>query len=183
MMPDFAQWSLDAIRHEGACLSWLEEQRFDWTTTTSHAIEQILNGKTIILITDYKRKWFESYILSNINSFPLDRPLLPIVTIYSIYEHYNSLSNGEMIDIVDDMISQSYKDEYFFWYIGGGDDKRSDLAKRKDNSYFWIFDEEYHNSFTLKSYDTLLDIKLVQLFRLLNSSLNAAMFGEVNVGS
>jgi hypothetical protein len=181
---DFAQWSLDAIREEGGSLSWLEEQRFEWTLTTAHALEQILNGKTIILITDEKRKWLESYILSSINSVNMqERPLLPILGIDSIYSHYNSVSNGEMIDIVDDMISLSYKDDYFFWYIGKGDDKRSDIAKRRDNSYFWIFDESFNNSFMLKSYDSYLDIKLLQLFRLLNLSLNAALFGEVDVNS
>jgi len=66
--PDFAQWSLDTIREEDGALSWLEEQRFDWTTTTSHALEQILAGKTIILITDAKRKWIETYILSTLNN-------------------------------------------------------------------------------------------------------------------
>ena len=182
-MPDFAQWSLDTIREEGGSLSWLEEQRFDWTTTTSHALEQILNGKTIILITDEKRKWFEQYILSSLNSATLERPLLPMVSIDSIYTHYNNINGGEMIDILDDMISISYKDNYFFWYIGSGDDKRSDIAKRKDNSYFWIFDEDFHNAFTLKSYDKKLDIKLLQLFGLFDASLNATMFGEVDVSS
>ena len=182
-MPDFAQWSLDAIREEGGSLSWLEEQRFDWTTTTSHAIEQILNGKTIIIITDEKRKWFETYILSSINTELLERPLLPIVSIDSLYSHYNGISGGEKIDILDDMISLSYKDDYFFFYIGKGDDKRADIAKRRDNSYFWIFDEDFHNAFTMKSYDSYLDIKLLQLYKLLNSSINAAMFGEVDVSS
>lgn len=180
-MQDFAQWSLDAIREEGGCFSWLEEQRFDWTTTTSQALEQILNGKTIILITDEKRKWLENYILSSINSVRQDRPLLPIVGIDSLYLHYNSVNSGEMIDIIEDMISLSHKDEYFFWYIGKGDDKRADIAKRKDTSYFWIFDETYLNAFNLKSYDKSLDIKLLQLYQLFNSSLNAAMFGEVDV--
>ncbi len=182
-MQDFAQWSLDTIREEGGSLSWLEEQRFDWTTTTSHALEQILNGKTIILITDEKRKWFEQYIVSSLNSASLERPLLPIVSIDSIYTHYNNINGGEMIDILDDMISISYKDDYFFWYIGRGDDKRSDIAKRRDNSYFWIFDEDFHNAFTLKSYDKKLDIKLLQLFGLFDASLNATMFGEVDVSS
>jgi len=182
-MSDFAQWSLDAIREEGGSLSWLEELRFDWTTTTSHAIEQILNGKTIIIITDEKRKWFEEYVLSSINTELLERPLLPIVSIESLYVHYNSISGGEKIDILDDMISLSYKDDYFFFYIGKGDDKRADIAKRRDNSYFWIFDEDFHNAFTMKSYDTHLDIKLLQLYKLLNSSINAAMFGEVDVSS
>jgi len=180
--PDFTQWSLEAIRKEDSSFSWLEEQRFDWTSTTAHALEQILNGKTIILIVDEKMKWLEHYILSSINNIAIiDRPLLPIISIDSIYTHYNSVSGGEMIDIVDDMISLSYKDDYFFWYIGKGEDKRSDIAKRRDNSYFWIFDEEFQNAFTLKSYDNLLDIKLLQLYRLFNFSLNAAMFGEVDV--
>jgi len=179
--PDFAQWSLDAIREEDGALSWLEEQRFNWAITSSATIGDILEGKTIILITDRKRKWLESYILSSINSDKIDRPILPIVSIDSIYKHYNNINGGEMIDVLDDMLSLSYKDNYIFWYIGSGDDRRSDIAKRRDSSYFWIFDEEFHNAFTMKSYDSHLDIKLLQLYRLFNASLNAAMFGEVDV--
>ena len=181
--PDFAQWSLDAIREEGGSLSWLEELRFNWTTTTAHALEQILSGKTIILITDEKRKWLENYILTNINGVSMERPPIAVISIDSIYPHYNNVSGGEMIDMVDDMIAQSYKNDYFFWYIGKGEDKRSDIAKRQDNSYFWIFDEDFNNAFTLKSYDNLLDIKLLQLYKLFNASLNATMFGEVDASS
>ncbi|MDQ7044848.1 MAG: HobA family DNA replication regulator [Sulfurimonas sp.] len=179
--PDFPQWSLDAIRDEDGALSWLEEQRFNWAATSSAALSSILEGKTIILITDEKRKWFENYILSSINNDKIDRPIIPIVSIDSLYIHYNNINGGEMIDIVDDMISLSYKDNYIFWYIGIGDDKRSDIAKRKDDAYFWLFDEELNNAFTLKSYDSHLDIKLLQLYRLFNASLNAAMFGEVDL--
>lgn len=181
--PDFAQWSLDAIRDEDGALSWLEEQRFNWAITSSAAISDILSGKTIILITDKKRKWFEHYILSSINNDTIDRPILPIISIDNLYQHYNNISGGEMIEILEDMISLSYKDNYIFWYIGSGEDKRSDIAKRRDSSYFWIFDEEFHNAFTMKSFDSHLDIKLLQLYRLLNASLNAAMFGEVDVNS
>jgi len=181
MQSDFAQWSLDAIREEGGSLSWLEEDRFEWSKTTAFALEQILNGKTIILITDMKRKWLERYILDSINN--LERPLVPIVSIESLYPHYNDLSGGEMIDMIDDMIGLSFKNDYFFWYIGKGDDKRSDIAKRKDESYFWLFDEDFNNAFTMKSYDPILDIKLLQLYRLFDASLNAAMFGEVDASS
>ncbi len=180
---DFALWSLDAIREDGRSLSWLEEQRFDWSNPLSLALEQIINGKSIILITDEKRKWLESYILSSINLVSLDRPLLPIVSMDSIYQHFGSVSGGEMIEVIEDMISLSYKEDYFFWYIGKGNDKRADIAKRRDSSYFWIFDEEYYNAFTMKSYDTMLDIKLIQLYKLFDASLNAAMFGEVDVSS
>ena len=181
--PDFAQWTLDAIREEGGSLSWLEEHRFEWSKTTAFALEQVLNAKTIILITDEKRKWLEQYILTSLNTASLERPLIPIISIDNLCVHYNSVSGGEMIDVVDDMISLSYKEDYFFWYIGKGDDKRSDIAKRKDNSYFWMFDEDFNNAFTLKSYDKTLDIKLLQLYRLFDSSLNAAMFGEVDASS
>ncbi len=180
-MSDFAQWSLDSIREEGAALSWLEERRFDWTNPSALALEDILQGKTIVLITDDSRKWLETYILTFINASALDRPLIPIVSIDSLYSHYSRVSGGEMIEIVEDMISLSYKDEYIFWYIGKGDDKRSDIAKRKNNSYLWLLDEDFNNAFTLRSYDKLLDIKLLQLYKLFNDSLNAAMFGEVDV--
>jgi len=182
-VPDFAQWSLDAIREEGGSLSWLEEQRFEWAKTTALALEQILNGKTIILITDDKRKWLENYILTSLNNTSMERPLIPIIGIDAIYSHYNLISGGDMIDIVDGMIALSYKDDYFFWYIGDGEDKRSDIAKRKDDSYFWIFDEDFNNAFTLKSYDKNLDIKLLQVYKLFDASLNATMFGEVDASS
>jgi hypothetical protein len=183
MLPDFAQWSLDAIREEGGSLSWLEEYRFEWSKTTAYALTQILNGKTVVLITDTERKWFENYIITSINSLSLERPLIPIISIDSIYPNYDNMSGGEMIDMLDDMIALSYKNDYFFWYIGKGDDKRSDIAKRKDESYFWIFDEDFNNAFRLKSYDPVLDIKLLQLYRLFNASLSAAMFGEVDASS
>lgn len=181
--PDFAQWTLDAIREEGGSLSWLEEQRFEWSKTTAYALEQVLGGKTIILITDEKRKWLETYLLTSLNTASLERPMIPIISIDNLCVHYNSVNGGDMIDVVDDMISLSYKEDYFFWYIGKGDDKRSDIAKRKDNSYFWMFDEDFNNAFTLKSYDKTLDIKLLQLYRLFDASLNATMFGEVDASS
>ncbi|MEA2099684.1 MAG: HobA family DNA replication regulator [Campylobacterota bacterium] len=182
-MSDFAQWSLDAIREEGANLSWLEELRFDWTNPTALVLEQILGGKTIIVVTDDNRKWLENYIINFMNSSTLDRPLIPIVGIDSIYPHFSKVSGGEMIEMVEDMISLSYKDDYIFWYIGKGEDKRADIAKRRDNSFLWLFDEECNNAFTLSSYDKILDIKLLQLYKLFNDSLNAAMFGEVDVSS
>lgn len=181
-MQDFAQWSLDAIREEGGCFSWLEEHRFEWTTTTLLAIEQILEAKTIIIITDEKRKWLERYIISNINTSLLDRPFLSIISIDSICPYFKNIENSENIDTIEDLLDTTYNKNYFFWYIGKGEDRRADIAKRSDNSYFWILDEEYLSAFMLKSYDKNLDIKLLQLFKLLNRSISASIFGEVELG-
>ena len=179
-MQSFEKWTLDAIRSDGASLSWLEEYRFEWTTIVELAISQIMEGKTIVLITDRERKWFESYITGSVNKLSTDRPIIPIVSIVSIYTHYDDISGAKMIDMLDDMLSITYKEDYFFWYIGKGEDKRVDIAKRKDNSLLWIFDEDFQNAFTMKSYDSQLDIKLLQLFTLFNLSLNAVLFGEVD---
>lgn len=181
-MQDFAQWSLDAIREEGGCFSWLEEHRFEWTTTTLLAIEQILEAKTIIIITDERRKWLERYIISNINTPQLDRPFLSITSIDSIYPYFKNIESSENIDTLEDLLNTTYNKNYFFWYIGRGEDRRADIAKRSDSSYFWILDEEYLSAFMLKSYDKNLDIKLLQLFKLLNRSISASIFGEVEIG-
>ena len=180
-MQDFAHWSLDAIRSEGASLSWLEENRFDWVIPTAACLQKILEGKTIVLITDKKRQWLERYILEKINSPQIDRPLIPIVSIESVYTHFDSINSGEMIDMLEDMLRLSFGERFIFWYIGRGEDKRADIAKRRDDTYFWIFDEDYQNSFKLNSHDTHLDIKLLQLYRLFDTSLAAAMFGEIDV--
>ncbi|MEA1916499.1 MAG: HobA family DNA replication regulator [Campylobacterota bacterium] len=178
---DFKGWTLDSIRDEDASFSWMEILRFDWSPITNHAMYQILNGKTIVLIVDNERKWFEQYILSTINKRNSERPIIPIVSIDSLYGSYDSINGAHGIDIVEDMLNISYGEEYFFWYIGRGDDKRCDIAKRSDGSYLWIMGETYQNSLPLLTYDKDLDIKLIQLYRLFDKTLMASLFGEVDV--
>ena len=83
--------------------------------------------------------------------------------------------------MISDMLDIAYKGEYFFWYIGRGDDRRADIAKRNANSLLWIMDERFQNALVLRSHDRLIDIKLLQLYHLLNKTLNAVLFGEINV--
>jgi hypothetical protein len=179
-MTNFGSWTLETIRSEGAPLSWLEELRFEWLPATQNALTQILDSKTIILIIDKEYMWLDKYITSSLNKPSLGRPLIPIVSIDAIYPQYSEIIGGEMIDMFEDMLSLSYKDEYFFWYIGRGECKRSDIAKRSDKSYLWIMDENFQNAMTLKSYDKHLDIKLLQLYHLFDQSLSAALFGETD---
>lgn len=181
-MQQFSKWMLETIRAEGAMLSWLEEQRFEWTATVAQAIGQIVEGKTVVLITDYERQWFESYITSSYNKPTIDRPMIPIVSIDRLYPHYDHITGGEMIEMLDGMLEIAFKGDYFFWYIGKGDDRRSDIAKRSDNSLLWLMDEDFQNAMPLRSYDPQIDIKLVQLYRLFDTTLGAALFGEIDVG-
>ena len=180
-MPSFDSWTLETIRSQGAMMNWIEEARFEWSAATLQALRNILESKTIVLITDGERKWFETYALSTINKTSNERPIIPIVSIDSLYPSFDSVSGGEMIDVIDDMLDITYKGDYIFWYVGRGDDKRADIAKRNDESYLWIMDEVFINALSLKSYDKKLDIKLLQLFELFNTSLSAALFGEVDI--
>ncbi|MDD2837525.1 MAG: HobA family DNA replication regulator [Sulfuricurvum sp.] len=180
-MRQFDQWTLDSIRSEGAGMSWFEEQRFEWTPAIANALEQIMSGKSIVLITDHDRRWFAHYITASMNKRSQDRPMIPIVCIDALYPHYDHLSGGEAIDTLSDMLDITFKGEYFFWYVGRGDERRSDIAKRCTNSLLWIMDERFQNALVLRSHDSLIDIKLLQLYRLFDKTLNAVLFGEIDV--
>ena len=173
-------WTLETIREGDASMSWMEEARFTWIPATSVAMEQIMAGKTIILITDDERTWFSQYITSFLNKVKLNRPMIPIVCIDAAYAHYNQISGDQAIEMLESMFDMSYNSEYFFWYIGKGDDSRADIAKRANNSYLWLLDEDAHNAFTLRSLDPQLDIKLLQLYRLFDMTLDAVLFGEID---
>ena len=69
------------------------------------------------------------------------------------------------------------------FYIGKNSDTKMQIAKRKDDSFMWVLDEHLQNSFYLQTSDDNLDIKLIQLFKLLDKSINAVLFAEVTFDS
>ncbi|WP_200762351.1 HobA family DNA replication regulator [Nitrosophilus alvini] len=180
-MQEFDRWTLNTIRYDDALMSWLEERRYDWMPLAVSALEKLLSGQSVIIVTDEEREWFGDYILSSINRPHKNRPLLPFYRLKDLYPYIDRIKKAEDVDILYDMLSLSFKDDYFFWYIGKSESPRCQIAKRKDDSFLWIMDEEMQNSFYLKSFDDLLDLKLFQLFRLFDKSIDAAMFGEVEI--
>jgi hypothetical protein len=178
----FDQWTLEAIRAEGASMSWFEEQRFDWIPQIIGAMDQIMNGHTVVLVTDHERRWFGNYILETINKKFKERPLIPVVSLDALYSHLDIHGDVKEMDVLSDMLSISFKSDYFVWYIGrGGNEQRADFAKRSDNALMWIMDENYPNALMLRSYDSHIDIKLLQLYRLFDRTLAAVLFGEIDV--
>jgi hypothetical protein len=79
------------------------------------------------------------------------------------------------------MLSISFPNGYSFWYIGKSQDNRANIAKISKNSFLWLFDEEKQDAINLKSNDEALDMKLLQMFRLYNKTLSAALFAQINV--
>jgi len=180
-MQTFIKWMLETIRSEGASFNWVEENRFEWTASTALAVSQIVAGKTIVLVTDRKRKWFQHYIATTINQISNERPMIPLISLDRIYPDFDEMTSGESMEMLTDMLDLSFGGNYFFWYVGKGSDPRSEIAKSSENSSLWLLDEDFGPAMKLRSYDPYLDIKMLQLYRLFDLSLNAVLFGEISV--
>ncbi len=163
-------------------MSWFEEQRYDWIPQIINAMDQIMKGYTIVLVTDHDRRWFSNYVINAINKRTKERPMIPIVILDALYSRLDQSMDTEAMDTLSDMLDLSFKGEYFFWYIGkGGDERRADFVKRSNNALMWMMDENYPNALLLRSYDSHIDIKLLQLYSLFDRTLASVLFGEIDV--
>lgn len=180
-MKQFLKWTLDTIREEESSFSWMEEYRYEWAPLAKSAVFQSVEGKTALIVTDESHAWFAQYILNNINSLKKNRPLLPFYILGSCFPHLGEMKTTEELQLLEDMLDISYPNGYYIWYIGKGSHPYTKFAYRQDDSFLWIMDEEVQNSFTLRSTDKLLDIKLLQLFKLFDTTLSAALYGDLDL--
>jgi hypothetical protein len=159
----------------------MEEYRYEWAPLVKSATAQIIEGKTVLVVTDEAHKWFGKYILNSINDLKKNRPLLPFCQLVDIFPNLHSLSSTEDLQLLEDMLEISYPNGYYIWYIGAGNHKYTKLAYRCEDSFLWVMDEEVQNAFALRSSDPLLDIKLLQLFKLFDSTVSSTLFGELDL--
>lgn len=181
-MQEFLNWTVDTIRDDRLISPWLEEKKYEWVPLVSKSVINILDkGCSIIIITDKERDWYLEYILTNINDAKQNRPYLPFYDFKSFNKNMDEVKSEEDANIIKDMLNISFPNGYCFWYIGKSHDPRAFIPKTSKNSFLWIFDEEIQDAFNLKSVDEALDMKLLQMFRLYNKTLSAALFAEINV--
>lgn len=180
-MQAYLDWTLKTIRQGGSNLSWMEERRLEWTPLAVSRLENLLNGYTFVLLTDSQRSWFANYILNSINTKTNNRPLLPFISLEAFLPNKDIIKSNQDQDreLLEDMLSLAFPSGYIFFYIGKGNDYRSQIAKRKDDSFLWLLDERVQNSFFLSTQDEDLDVKLIQLFKLMNKTIDALLFAEV----
>ena len=182
-MQQLLKWTLDTIREEESSFSWMEEYRYEWAPLAKSAVTQSVEGKTVLVVTDESRKWFGKYILNAVNDLRKNRPLLPFYQLPECFPSLSTLHSSSELQLLEDMLDISYPNGYYIWYIGKGDHPYTKLAYRGDNSFLWVLDEEVQNAFSLRSSDPLLDIKLLQLYKLFDNTLSAALFGELELES
>jgi len=180
-MKSILDWTLQTIREEDSSFSWMEECRYDWVPVIQSSVKKILEGQTILILTDESRSWYARYIANKINNLENKRPFLPIYTLKSMFPNLDKMKNTEDLDLFEDMLNISYPNGYFIWYIGSADSVYTKFVFRNDENLLWIIDGDVPNSFYLKKGGTSLDIKMIQLFKLFNKTIDASLFNEINI--
>jgi hypothetical protein len=180
-MKALLSWTLETIRKEKSDFSWMEEYRYEWAPLVKSSVSQILEGKSVLIITDEQYQWFGTYIINHINNLQKNRPLLPVYSLTDCFPNLKSIHTTQEIQLLEDMLEISYPNGYYLWYIGRGDHPYTKIAYRNEESFLWIMDEEVQNSFAFRSSDPLLDIKLLQLYKLFDTTLSAALFGDIEL--
>ncbi len=180
-MKELLKWTLDTIREDESCFSWMEEYRYEWAPLVKSAVAQSIEGKTVLVLTDESYNWFGKYILNSVNDLRKKRPLLPFYQLSECFPNLQNIHSTQDLQLLEDMLDISYPNGYYIWYIGKGDHPYTKLVFRCEDSFLWIMDEEVQNSFLLRSSDVLLDIKLLQLYKLFENTLSAVLFGDLDL--
>lgn len=180
-METLSSFTLDLIRKNNSNLNWMEERRFDWVTVLLPVLNRIMQAKTLLVVTDKEREWLDRYIITTLNHTSMDRPMLPVISLETIFPKLDFASDKLEYELLEDMLSLSFPNGYTFFYIGRGDDKRATLAKRDTNSFMWLLDEKTQNAFWLNAKDENLDQKFIQLVSLLDKSVDGALFMDIDL--
>lgn len=180
-MTSLLNWTLDTIRKEDSSFSWMEECRYDWVPVVQRAVSKILEGETILILTDDSRGWFAKYVASKINNILNDRPFIPLYTLKSMFPNLEKLQNTEELYLLEDMLNISYPNGYFIWYIGSAESFYTKFTLRNDENFLWIIDKNIPNSFYIRDGGLSLDIRLIQLFKLFNKTIDASLFSEIEL--
>ncbi|BCD67864.1 hypothetical protein NitYY0918_C0771 [Nitratiruptor sp. YY09-18] len=162
-------------------MNWLEERRYEWIPLAADAIARIIDGFSVLVLTDDEHEWFCRYVVTSLNKPNKNRPFIPVYDLKRAFPATQFVNTNQDVEFLFDMLSISFEERFFIWYIGRSTSRYVKIAKRSDDSFLWIMDEDMQNNFTLKSYDDLLDVKLIQLFRLFDKSIDAAIFGEIDL--
>jgi hypothetical protein len=119
--------------------------------------------------------------MKTLNHPDIQRPLLPVYEAKTMFPYLSTMVKNANSELINDMLTLSFKENYLFWYIGKSNYTSAVIAKEKRNSFLWIMDEEVQNSFFLRSADDLLDLKLIHMVRLFNKTLDAVLFGAIEL--
>ena len=176
---DLNRFIIDLIRKKS--IKWMEERRLDFVPLLSDFLSMVIEGKSVLIITDDEREWYSDYLIQKINNFNEFKPsFIPVYNLFKLAPQIKFSRHPEQFDMIEDMLNISFNENYIFWYIGK-ETNFLKFARRKPDSFFWIMDTDLSKNFYLKSIDSKLDKKLLDLADVVNESLKAAIFGEIEI--
>ena len=73
----------------------MEERRLEWAPLLASRLRYLIDGAPFIVICDGDRDWFESYLLRSINRKGSHRPILPFISLKSLYPRLNDINSKE----------------------------------------------------------------------------------------
>ena len=180
-MQQLLNWTLKAIREEDSSFSWMEECRFEWVPLANSILSNIIDAKSILMLSDDEHRWMVEYILYDINSVNKKRPMLPFYDLNSYLPSVSRTKSTQQIQMLEDMLSISHPQGYVYWYIGSANDTNAKLAYRNEDSFMWIIGEQMQNSFKFSPIDKNKDLKLMQLYKLFDKTLSATLFSQIEL--
>lgn len=81
---------------------------------------------------------------------------------------------------MNDLLNLAFPNGFVYFYVGSSLDKKARIARSKDDSLLWIFDEKLQNSFYLNSKDEDLENKLISLYKFFDTILDGILFSKVS---
>lgn len=168
--------------NKGIMSGWLYEWRLDIVPLFRQTLRHIIDGGSLILLTDAQHEWLGSYITQHINPPNKTRPFFPVYELSSLgFMIDKSLRDSEdkAFSMIINMLNLSFK-KYSFWYIGRRN-PRAEFVLLQNYSFVWLIDENLPKTFNFSSSDELIDYKLLQMYRLFENALCASVFGQISL--
>jgi hypothetical protein len=180
-MQELLNWTIDTIREDiSTDLSWLEEKKFDWTPLVAKTLKKVIEQNySVLIITDDTQQWFANYILDKLNS--KQRPFLPFYDFNKFHSKTKNFKSAEDVNLVIDMLNISFPNGFLFWYIGSVEHKNFTLQRYYEESFLWLIDKDQQGAISFHKDDKYLDMKLIQLYLLLDKTIDAALFGKIQL--
>jgi len=179
---DILSWTKETVKNDNSLNSWFSERIYEWVPLCDDAISALMQGTPFLVVTDRERDWFNYYIINNINSIKNNRPFVPVYSLMNFIPYSHKTDKIEHLDMIEDMLDITFKENYKYWYIGKEDSNIYRLVQRKEKSFIWLLDKESGgDTFFLKSYTENLDHQLMSLFKLFNQTITVSMFGEIKI--
>ncbi|PUB98178.1 HobA family DNA replication regulator [Helicobacter pylori] len=180
-MKNFYDWIKEFVRDQGEFIAqqsgWLELERSSYAKLIAQTISHVLNGGSLLVSADSSRHWFLTYILSNLNPKDLkERPLLSVIDFNASSFYPKNDANLSLA-----AIELTYQNP-MFWHVGKIENEGlKTILLSKIPSFLWLFEELKEDCLLLKEHDSLLDYKLLQLFKLFENALFSVLYNKVTL--